>query len=75
MKNGRCKGNNQLCRVAKEDIEKWFDETLKPIDLMDVCPQQSVFDNSFFVITDNDIEALNRKGLICKGRVWCFPEV
>ena len=25
---------------------------------MDVCPQQSVFDNSFFVITDNDIEAL-----------------
>lgn len=58
MKNGRCKGNNRLCRVAKEDIEKWFDETLKPIDLMDVCPQQSVFGNSFFVITDNDIESL-----------------
>lgn len=34
MKNGRCKGNNRLCRVAKEDIEKWFDETLKPIDLI-----------------------------------------
>lgn len=21
MKNGRCKGNNQLCRVAKEDLK------------------------------------------------------
>lgn len=58
MPNGRCTGNNRPCCVTKEDIESWFDETLKPIDLLDVCPQQSVFGNSFFVITDEDIEAL-----------------
>lgn len=58
MPNGRCKGNNRKCRVTKEDIESWFDETLKPIDLLDVCPEQSVFGNNFFVITDKDIEAL-----------------
>lgn len=58
MKNGRCKGNNRPCRVTKEDIESWFDETLKPIDLLDVCPEQSAFGNNFFVLTDKDIEAL-----------------
>ncbi len=58
MKNGRCKGNNRSCRVTKENIESWFDETLKPIDLLDVCPEQSVFGNNFFVLTDKDIEAL-----------------
>lgn len=58
MKNGRCKGNNRPCRVTKEDIESWFDETLKPIDLLDVYPEQSAFGNNFFVLTDKDIEAL-----------------
>ena len=58
MKNGRCKGNNRPCRVTKENIESWFDETLKPIDLLDVCPEQSAFGNNFFVLTDKDIEAL-----------------
>lgn len=58
MKNWRCKGNNRPCRVTKEDIESWFDETLKPIDLLDVCPEQSAFGNNFFVLTDKDIEAL-----------------
>lgn len=60
MKNGCCKRDNRPCRVTKEDIESWFDETLTPIDLPDVCPQQSVFGNSFFVITDKDIEALKK---------------
>lgn len=60
MENGCCKGDNRPCRVTKEDIESWFDETLTPIDLPDVCPQQSVFGNSFFVITDKDIEALKK---------------
>ena len=58
MPNGCCTGNNRPCRVTKEGVESWFDETLKPIDLLDVCPQQSAFGNSFFVITDKDIEAL-----------------
>ena len=58
MKNGCCTGNNRPCSVTKKDIESWFDETLDPIDLLDVCPQQSLFGNSFFVITDKDIEAL-----------------
>lgn len=58
MENGCCKKNNRPCRVTKEDIESWFDETLKPIDLLDVCQEQSVFGNNFFVITDKDIEAL-----------------
>ncbi len=58
MKNGRCTGNNRPCRVTKKNIERWFDETLKPIYLLDVCPKQAAFGNSFFVITDKDIEAL-----------------
>lgn len=58
MKNGRCKGNNRACRVTKEAIESWFDETLKTIDLLDVCPNQSLFGNSYFRITDKDIDAL-----------------
>ena len=33
LKNGRCKGNNRACRVTKEGIESWFDETFKPIDV------------------------------------------
>lgn len=64
MKNGRCKGNNRPCRVTKEDIESWFDETLKPIDLLDVCPEQSAFGNNFFVLTDKDIEALKTEKVL-----------
>lgn len=56
--NGRCMGDNRKCSVTKKAIESWFDETLKSIDLLDVCPEQSAFGNSFFVITDKDIEAL-----------------
>ena len=73
MKNGCCKGDNRPCRVTKEDIESWFDETLTPIDLPDVCPQQSVFGNSFFVITDKDIEALKKgKVLFAMGEYGVF---
>lgn len=76
MKNGRCKGNNRPCRVTKEDIESWFDETLKPIDLLDVCPEQSAFGNNFFRFNGQRHRGTkNGKGLICKGRVWCFSEI
>lgn len=58
LKNGRCKGNNRACRVTKEEIESWFDETFKPIDVLDVCQEQSIFGNSFFTISDEDVQAL-----------------
>ena len=73
MKNGRCKKDNRACRVKKEDIESWFDETLKPIDLLNVCPEQSIFGNNFFVITDKDIEALKTgKVLFVRGEYGVF---
>lgn len=73
MKNGCCKGNNRPCRVTKEDIESWFDETLKPIDLLDVCRKQSVFGNNFFILTDKDIEALETgKVLFVRGEYGVF---
>lgn len=64
LKNGRCKGNNRACRVTKEGIESWFDETFKPIDVLDVCPEQSIFGNSFFTISDEDVQAL-KSGKFC----------
>lgn len=58
LKNGLCKGDNRVCGVTKEMVENWFDETLTPIDLLDVCHEQSIFGNDFFTITDEDIQAL-----------------
>lgn len=73
LKNGRCKGNNRACRVTKEGIESWFDETFKPIDVLDVCPEQSIFGNSFFTISDEDVQALKSgKILFVRGEYGIF---
>lgn len=73
LKNGRCKGNNRACRVTKEGIESWFDETFTPIDVLDVCQEQSIFGNSFFTISDEDVQALKSgKILFVRGEYGIF---
>lgn len=73
LKDGLCKGDNRPCMVTSEGIESWFDETLKPIDLLDVCLNQSIFGNSFFTISDEDIQALKSgKVLFVRGEYGLF---
>lgn len=72
-KNGKCIGDNRKCNVTEEMIKSWFDETFAPIDLIDTCPNQSPFGNSFFVIGDEDIQALkDGKVLFVRGEYGLF---
>ena len=71
--NGNCIGSNRKCNVTEEMIKSWFEETLAPIDLLDTCPNQSAFGNSFFAITDEDILALKSgKVLFVRGEYGLF---
>lgn len=73
MADGKCSGNGHECHVTEEGIKTWFDETFKSCNLIDTCQNQSFFGNSFFILTDNDIEALKQgKVLFARGEYGIF---
>ncbi|WP_128117965.1 hypothetical protein [Faecalibacterium sp. OF04-11AC] len=73
MENGICSGNGQACHATEEGIQTWFDETFKSCNLIDTCQNRSFFGNSFFVITDEDIEALKHgKVLFARWKYGLF---
>lgn len=56
-KDGGCvKFRNR--RKCKPATMEWFDEEFAVIEMSAVCRNSSIFGNSYFVITDEEIEAL-----------------
>lgn len=56
-KNGKCKkfDGREAC---KESSLKWFTDALKVCEIDEVCRRSSIFGNSFFTITKEQLEAL-----------------
>lgn len=61
-KNGRCRKFDGR-RGCKESSSKWFTDALKVCEMDEVCRRASIFGNSFFVITKEQLEAL-REGKV-----------
>lgn len=66
-KNGRCAkfGNIRMPRCGPATM-MWFVERFEVIEMSAVCRNDSVFGNNYFVITDEEIEALKNGKVLFK---------
>ena len=58
-KNGRCRkfGEKSICARSVSTPE-WFEDKLNECEIKRVCRLGSIFGNSFYIITDEQLEAL-----------------
>ena len=52
--------NNKKKIINRKEIRKWFDMELEIIDISQVPKKQSLFGNSYFILTKEDVKALKR---------------
>lgn len=52
--------------VNRKEIRKWFDMKLKIIDISQVPKKRSLFGNSYFILTKEDVKALKRGRVLCE---------
>ena len=59
---GRCKKFGSPLRKCENCMakESWFMDTFKTCDMENVCRRTSIFGNSYYEITEEDIEALRQ---------------
>lgn len=71
---GRCRKsqNHRKCEKCESNIS-WFDDELKACDVDEVCRRDSIFGNTYYKITEEQIEALrNGKVLYDIGEYGTF---
>ena len=59
--NERCRksASNRKCDKCRSN-ESWFDEEFHRCNIDEVCRRDSIFGNSYFKLTTDDIDALKR---------------
>ena len=58
---GRCRKSTDLRACAKcESKAWWFDEELKVCEVDEVCRKDSIFGNSYYRITEEQLELLRQ---------------
>lgn len=66
-RDGGCvKFGDRRIPKCKPATMEWFDEKFEVIEMSAVCRNSSIFGNSYFVITDEEIEALKTGKVLFK---------